>query len=269
MVVLWIIVLIVGVVIFKVLNSDNKKKEVEAISLRDRFRTFFNSINNHAFGNEARIFEKDEQSLTMVLEGSNQWVEFFYSRNGWLEINWKMKIGLNNEISYVETIGISEIDYSQWTKATEVLKYVEDFFDQNSGKMKYFYRNINESGFKYKITKNTVDKLKSIIAADYLLTQKHYTKDEVSLDENYLTFKSKFIVDSISNTIIKKIDAIVNDNELTRGASNIFILDAINNSIAFAKQLIDNEAEVNLSDDEKETILSSIHKKVYENYFVD
>lgn len=276
MVILWIVVLIVGLVIYKLLTSLNKdQKELKLRSLEDKFWPLINELNVVVFGGDAIIFERDDRTTVMMIEHANQMIVFFYS-TGSLSISWKMKLSLSNEVTYKKIYhNVRDLKPTEQIDiAKETLINAEEFFDNNSGYMEFYYKSLNKTGFKYKITKNTVYKFKSIISEGSFLNKESISDEDDSqegfVDENYLTFKNRFIVDSISNTIIKKIDAIVKENELTRDFStNMFILDAINNSIELAKQLIDNEVEVNLSDDEKETILSSIYKKVYENYFID
>lgn len=211
MVILWIVVLIVGLIIYKYLTAiDKDKKELKTELLKDKFWYLINDLNYLAFDGDGVIIEKDSRTVVIAVQGANQIIELFYA-TGHLDIIWMMKIEDNQDVIYKKTHNyVRELDATaQKEIARETINFVESYFDLHAGDIGNCYKKVNRSGFTYKITNASVSKLKTLFyqsSSDNRLDPDLDNEVDIDDDEDFETKKSFIVADNNNTSVMEAIN---------------------------------------------------------------
>src|SRR5690554_4506038 len=273
------IVLIMAGKFILALNKDDR--ELENLSLADKFRFLVDVLNKRAFDSEAVVHMRDKRSFCLHLKGGNQIVEFFYS-TGHLTIQWKFTFTVfGNEVVFERQINdVRNLEErSQIALANSILHDVENLFRLRVPDAVPYYSHINKSGFLFKESHTILSELKGLILGD--IPYYDGEDEEEDYEEGYdgsmdyedsenETDDYDYVVDEFVKKIIKGIDGdlIKNDINLNHSTTPMYILDRLKQSVnALERTMRSNDFSEEFINDVIEDITIKVSKHYIKNVF--
>ncbi|MBA5791525.1 hypothetical protein H1R17_12825 [Flavobacterium sp. xlx-214] len=263
---IWFTLLVIaGYIVYRFVSALNKdQKELETMSLPDKFSFLVSELNEKAFDSDAKIFFREKRSFYIYLKESYQLIDFFYS-TGHLTITWRLKFPLDSEVIYEKQVDDVRVlgEQAQKALANSIIREVETYFKSKSPNAVKYYSQINSTGYLFRESYESIIDLKDLIIGNYLDDNNvHSVNDE----DEYLDTK-EYLLESATEGLINIINATLKKEQMTVSdvETPFYILEMLKGgNDSFKKHLSTIDM---FSENQIEEISSEYYAIVYNYYF--